>query len=292
MQDEFLDRPGRAAARPSNGRFLALALVAALALGALVALWVGRQAGWVDFDRAAPAVAKPATTAQALAQPVATSVPAETARAALDVRLADLEQRMTQLNLQAAAASGNAARAEGLLVASATRRAVERGAPLGYLENQLKLRFADAQPNAVETLIATSRRPVTLDVLGQGLRALEPALARAPSNADAWTKLRGEFAELFVVRRIDAPSPAPARRLERAQMFLDGGRVEAAIGEVRRTPGAAQAEKWLALADQYVRAQRALDLIETAALLEPRRLRDGNGAPLAAPNPLASPATF
>jgi hypothetical protein len=291
MQDELLDRTARGAPRgPSNGRFLVLALVFALVAGAALALWGGRQLGWVSFDKAEPVASQPvATVAPVAAAPLA-NAPTADDQAALGVRLAELEQRMTQLNLQAAAASGNAARAEGLLVASAARRAIERGAPLGYLEGQLKLRFANAQPNAVETLIAASRKPVTLDVLTQGLDALEPTLSRSPDKASAWSRVRAEFAQLFVVRRVDAPSPAPARRLDRARMFLASARVEAAIGEVRRMPGAAAAREWIALAERYVRAQRALDLIETAAILEPRQLRDGEGSPVEIASPLAAPA--
>ena len=50
-------------------------------------------------------------------------------------------------------------------------------------------------------------------------------------------------------------------------------------------PGHATAREWLALAQRYVRAQRALDLIETAAILEPRDLKDGSGAPIPQPSP-------
>ena len=42
-------------------------------------------------------------------------------------RVAELEQRLSRLNLEAASASGNASRAEGLLVAFAVRRALDRG---------------------------------------------------------------------------------------------------------------------------------------------------------------------
>ncbi|HUQ12660.1 MAG TPA: hypothetical protein VM055_00095 [Novosphingobium sp.] len=290
MHDELLDGPRRATARgPASSRFLVLALIGALVLGAALALWAANRVGWVNVDRAKPVAAKPLARSTSAPAAQAAELPAETAQAALGVRLAELEQRMTQLNLQAAAASGNAARAEGLLIAFAARRTIERGAPLGYLESQLKLRFGNAQPNAVETLVGASGKPVTLDVLAQGLHALEPALARAPSDADAWTRVRSEFAQLFVVRRVGTPSPAPARRLERARTYLETGRVEAAIGEVQRMPGAAAARDWLALAQRYVQAQRALDLIETAAILEPRQLKDAEGVPVAMPSPLAGP---
>ena len=73
-------------------------------------------------------------------------------------------------------------------------------------------------------------------------------------------------------------------------MFLETGRAQAAIDEVQRMPGHGAAQGWLALAQRYVRAQRALDLIETAAILEPRDLNDGVGEPVTAPSAAASGA--
>ncbi|MDP3675760.1 MAG: hypothetical protein Q8R44_11790 [Novosphingobium sp.] len=282
MQDDFLSEPPRATVRRgTSGRFLVLALVGAVALGGATALWTASRMGWVQFSNQRPAPAAPL----ALPSAVPSDAGVENAQTALAVRLAELEQRMTRLNLAAEAASGNAARAESLLTAAAARRAVERGAPLGYLEDQLKVRFGDAQPNAVTTLIEVSRSPVTLDALEEGLAALEPRLVETPRNADVVTRVREELSNLFVIRRVSAPSPAPKRRYERARVFLETGRAEAAIDEVQRMPGRAAARDWLALAQRYVRAQRALDLIETAAILEPRDLKDGNGTPISQPSP-------
>src|SRR3546814_3188813 len=84
---------------------------------------------------------------------------------ALAVRVGELETRLSRITLQAASASGNATRAEGLLIAFAARRALDRGLSLGYLEAQLRLRFGDDQPNAVKTIIDTARDPITLEPL-------------------------------------------------------------------------------------------------------------------------------
>ena len=290
MPDDYLNQPPRAARqRRSNGRYLVLALLGAVALGGAGGLWGASRLGWISFTakstitdtQAAPFVAPiPAPSAAGL----------ESAQTAMGVRMAELEQRMTKLNLEAEAASGNAARAEGLLIASAARRSVERGAPLGYLEDQLKLRFGNAQPNAVATLAEISRSPVTLDALEQGLSALEPSLIDMPRDANVVTRVRDELSNLFVIRRASAPSPAPEKRYERAKVFLETGRAQAAIGEVQRMPGHDAAQAWLALAQRYVRAQRALDLIETAAILEPRDLKDSGGEPVTAPSAAASGA--
>ncbi len=194
----------------------------------------------------------------------------------LDQRLAAAEQRIARLDLQAQAASGNAARAEGLLIAFSARRTLERGNDLGYLGDQLRLRFGDAMPNAVQTIIAFGRRPVTLDQLIARLDTLAPDLAQTARRV-SWSQVRDELASLFVVRRESTPSPQPARRLERARLFLQSGRVEAAIAEVRFLPGAGEASDWIADAKRYAAAQNALELIETAAVLEPRKLRGGDG---------------
>lgn len=203
----------------------------------------------------------------------------------LDQRLAAAEQRLARLDLQAQAAAGNAARAEGLLIAFASRRAIERGVELGYLADQLRLRFGDAWPNAVRTIIAFSRQPVTLDQLLSRLEALGPQLETGDRSI-SWDGFKRELGQLFVIRREDTPSPQPERRLERARMFLETGRVDAAIGEVRNLPGATKAASWIADAERYRDVLEALDRVETAAVLEPRKLRDGAGNPVEQPSPV------
>lgn len=197
----------------------------------------------------------------------------------LDQRLAAAEQRLARLDLQAQAAAGNAARAEGLLIAFATRRALERRAELGYLADQLRLRFGDALPNAVRTVIAFSREPVTVDELAARLDSLGPEISQGDRSV-SWESFTRELAELFVIRRETTPSPQPERRLERARIALETGRIDAAIGEVRNLPGAEKAESWIADAERYRDAMDALERIETAAVLEPRLLRDGAGNPV------------
>lgn len=207
----------------------------------------------------------------------------------LDHRIVAMEQRLAALDLQAQAAAGNAARAEGLLIAFATRRAIERGAPLGYLEDQLRLRFGEARPNTVETVIAAARDPVTLDQLIARLEGLGPELVQGPQDEGIWEWLTRELNSLFVIRSESSPSPQPERRLARARMFLETGRADAAAAEVRNLPSAADAENWIADAERYSRVQRALDRLETTAILDPRELRDGSGNRVAQPSPAAQP---
>jgi len=203
----------------------------------------------------------------------------------LDQRLAAAEQRLTQLDLQAQAAAGNAARAESLLIAFATRRAVERGAELGYLADQLRLRFGDQWPNAVSTIISFSREPVRLDGLVARLEGLGPQL-RETSEGPSWEVFKRELGQLFVFRRESTPSPQPQRRLERARWALEQGRYQNAIDEVKGMPGADMAEGWIEDAERYAKAMEALEVIETAAVLDQRGLRDGAGNPVRQLSPL------
>jgi hypothetical protein len=206
----------------------------------------------------------------------------------LDQRIAEMEQRLARLDVQAQEAEGNAARAEGLLIAFASRRAIERGAPLGYLEDQLRLRFGEARPDTVRTVIESARHPVTLDQLLAQLDGLRPQLTRSPNDEGAIGWLQRELGSLFVVRRENAPSPAPARRIERARLFLESGRAGAAAAEIRNLPNSAAAADWIADAERYSITQRALELLELTAILEPRELRDASGEKVEQPSPVGA----
>ncbi len=196
----------------------------------------------------------------------------------LDQRLAAAEQRLARLDLQSQAAAGNAARAEALLIAFATRRVIERGDELGYLADQLRVRFGDERPNAVNTIINFSRRDpaLRLDRLLARLEGLGPELADRDEEV-SWARFRRELGELFVIRRESTPSPQPGRRLERARYALEQGRYDNAIDEVRAMPGASKAEAWIADAEAFRDAMNALENIERAAVLDQRGLRDGEG---------------
>lgn len=290
MQDDYTTPPQRQATRRRGGGGRALLggiLLALLAVGGIAGWMVYQGKLHVDADvdgltlktdDRAPAPAPTASLPAPAPQP-----------AVLEGRLAALEQRLAQVDLQANAASSNAARAEGLLVAFAARRAIERGLSLGYLEPQLKLRFGEAQPAAVAQLIEAGQKPVTRDQLLGKLDALAPSLEDKPANASGWARIQQELASLFVVRRDDRPTPRAADRLARARLMLQAGRTEQAIEEVAGLPNAGVAAEWLAAARRLAAAQRALDQIETSALLEPHGLNDARGRDVRAPSPLAQP---
>lgn len=280
--DDYLSTRAQTAKRPSAGmRPVLAAVLLAFLIGAAVAWYLTGGAASLQslftVNREAPAAPSSPAPGTRAAVPQQAAVAGLASTDALDQRIAEMEQRLARLYVQAQAAEGNTARAEALLVAFAARRAIERGAPLGYLAEQLRVRFGDARPAAVRTIIEAARRPVTLDRLLARLDGLEPDLARAPASEGTWRWLTRQANSLFVVRREDSPSPAPARRIERARLFLESGRIEAAIGEVRMMPNAQVAREWIADAQRYADAQRALETLETAALLESSELRDGAG---------------
>jgi hypothetical protein len=231
----------------------------------------------------------PATARRGQPMPDERTARALEQQSGLDQRIAEMEQRLARLDVQAQEAEGNAARAEGLLIAFATRRAIERGAPLGYLEDQLRLRFGQARPDTVRTVIESARHPVTLDQLLAQLDGLRPQLTQGPGDGGTIGWLWRELGSLFVVRREDAPSPAPERRIERARLFLESGRAGAAAAEIRNLPNSAAAADWIADAERYATTQRALELLELTAILEPRDLRDASGDKVEQPSPVGAP---
>ncbi len=185
-------------------------------------------------------------------------------------RVAELEQRIAQIDSQSRAAVGNADRAEGLLVAFAARRALDRGVALGFLEALLRQRFGTTQPQAVGTVISAARQPVTLQELQDGLQQVAPQLVGAGPQQSWWDALKAELGNVITVRREGSPSTEPAERLRRATRRLEAGQVDVALAEVLRLPGRDHAREWISNSRRYVAARRALDTIETAALLEPR----------------------
>lgn len=265
---------------------LIVLMLLAFAIGVAITIWAWPQIQrrWGDAQPLPTTPAPlPAMAAPRIAQPALSADSAQM----MDARVVQLEERLTRITVEAQAASANAARAEGLLVAFAARRALDSGSPLGYVEGQLRLRFGQAQPRAVATIINAAREPVTLSDLRAGLVEVGDRVTTPPADASWWTALEHEARELVTIRRASTPSPRPEVAFDRAVHYLDGGRVSAALAEMERMPGRAFADRWMQLARRYLEARRALDLIETAAILESRTLRGGEGAAVVQISPLA-----
>jgi hypothetical protein len=249
---------------------IAIAFAIGLAVMALAAHYYVRWSSAAQPVAATGAAATGATAPNAVTPapaPPGTTIDALSAREnELGGRLAVLESRTAAVDEDARAAAGNAGRAEALLIAFSTRRMLDRGQPLGYLEDQLRTRFGARQPAAVGAILQAARTPVTLEDLRAGLDGVAPLLATGAAN-DGWlASFRREMGSLIVIRHAGTPSMLPNDRLARAHRALDAGQVEAALAEVAHMPGAASADAWIKAARSYVGARQALDLLETAAV--------------------------
>jgi hypothetical protein len=267
--------------------------LASFILGAVAVSWALTQ--WAPARQ----LLVPVVTASSTGRPMnVTSAPAPVATltspavattpeavAITESRVAGLEARLAQIDAQAANASNNAARAEGLLIAFAVRRTIDRGVGLGYLEAQLRDRFAETQPRAVAAIISAAQAPVTIETLGQQLDVLMPALAGGGPDESWLSAIRRTAGSMFIVRNATTPSPSLDDRLSRARRALDGGQVDTALAEVARLPSRAAATDWMAAARRYIEAHRALDILEAAALTAP------HSVPAVTPSPTTTGPT-
>lgn len=248
-----------------------LLLIAALLVGMIGMAWIVHRYD-VVANVVRPPVPLPATppARPALVRMVAPVPVAAVADPAIAQRLDELENRVNTLDSRTNAVTDEAARADGLLVAFAARRALDRGIALGYLEGVLRERFGGVEPQAVATVISASRQPVTVEQLRDQLAALGPKLSSASADEGWWEGFKRELGGLIVVRKASTPSTMPVDRLARAMEALSTGHVDSALAEVARLPAQQAAQGWIASARRYVQARVALDQIETAALLRPQ----------------------
>ena len=226
---------------------------------------------WLERWRAAP----PQATGT---QPVTTS-PAATAAAApatlealagrvamLDMQLRQVETRAAGIDFASRTAGGYATRAEGLMIAFAARRAIDRGLGLGALESELRARFGANEQGAVDAVVRAARQPTTREDLRLALDTIAPRLTIGTVDDGAFRIIGRELSNLIVLRHVTTPSPRPADRMTRARRMVDAGNVEAALAEVARLPGAQAAASWTDAARRYIDAHRALDRLELAAI--------------------------
>jgi len=255
-----------APARRGRGGIALLLLIVFLGGIAVTAFAVHR------WDRLAgllhPVTATPAARPVAVAPLPAAPAPVAGTDPALTEKVEALDDRIDVLNTKAQEASSAADRAEGLLVAFAARRAIDRGQPLGYLEGLLQKHFAADNAQAVAMIVGAAQKPVTLLQLQNQFAKIAPTLVTPGPSEGWWTGVQRELGSLFVVRKVQTPSSEPADQRDRALRALDQGAVDDAMAEVLRMPGASRANAWVAEARRYVLAHNALDRIEAAALLQ------------------------
>lgn len=184
-----------------------------------------------------------------------------------NAQIAELQARLARVENATQRAEGFAGRADALVVAFAARRAIDRGVALGYLEPLLADRFAAQHQQAVGTIISAARQPVKLEDLIAEYETLGPVLRRGGPQESWWAGFRRELGTLIEVHPAERPAINPDSRYQRARMRLETGDVDQALAETMRLPGAANAQDWVTKARRYVAAHRALDEIESAALL-------------------------
>ena len=239
-------------------------------IGAAAAVWglahYQPAARFLGIAPAAPqAIVQPSNASQSrvAASPEPTETPVQTNNA----RIAALESRLSQVENATERAEGSAGRADALVIAFAARRAIDRGVALGYLENLLAARFGAQHQAAVATVITASHQPVRLNDLIAEYDTLGPDLRRGGPQDSWWTNFTREMGSLVEVHRSSRPAVNAEARYNRALQRLSAGDVDQALAETMRLPGAGRAEGWTAKARRYVAAHRALDEIESAALL-------------------------
>ena len=251
------------------GARLLVALVLVF-VGAGAAVWgLAHYQPAARFLGIAPAAPQGALQAspQSPARIAAPPAPMEAPIRADDTRLASLEGRIARVENATARAEGSAGRADALVVAFAARRAIDRGVALGYLENLLAARFGTLHPAAVATIVTASHQPVRLNDLIGEYETLGPDLRRGGPQDSWWTNFKREMGSLVEVHRATRPALNAEARYDRALQRLSSGDVDQALAETMRLPGAARAGNWTVKARRYVAAHRALDEIESAALL-------------------------
>ena len=239
-----------------------------LIVGAGLAAWgLARWDAGARFLGVAPTPPTDLRARLVVPAPVAVAPPAATRR------IATLEARLALLERQTQSARGSAGRADALVVAFAARRALERGVALGYLEPLLVERFGAAHQRAVATVITASRAPVVQSDLIAEFERLGAVLRGKSPDESWWSGVRRELGTLIAIRRNDTPNPRPAARFERAMARLEAGEIDAALAEAMRLPGAARPEArgWVIRARRLIATKRALDEIESAALIGPPR---------------------
>ena len=252
------------------GARLLIALVLII-VGAAAAVWAlghyqpaARFLGVVQAQRPVALTPKPVVMNP---QPQAPPPQPAAQSQADEQKIADLENRVAAVESATARAEGSAGRADALVIAFAARRAIDRGVALGYLENLLVDRFGAQDRAAVATVITASHQPVRLDDLITEYDALGPDLRRGGPQDSWWSNFRRELGDLVEIHSTDRPATNPDAEYQRARQRLASGGVEQALAETMRLPGAARAADWVAKARRYIAAHRALDEIESAALM-------------------------
>lgn len=258
-------------------KHIMLLLLVAFAVGGVATWWLARTYGVLT----PPAAPEATESNSAIVQPPSGNV-APVLPPANDPAGSN-EGQVAPEYVTDSAISSDAVRGEGLLLTYAVRRALDDGAPLGYLAEQLRLRFGASQPQAVATVVSAAQAPVTISMLQTELNGLGPVLISGNREATVWATIQRELSQLFLLRRDGGNAIAPSQRLVRAQVFVEAGMLPQATQEVAALPGASAAQSWMVRAKRFGDARTALDRLEQMALIRPVMV------PVAPPPPAEAP---
>ncbi len=262
--DDELTPPTQAPS--SSVRGLVIFAIVCFAIGIAAMFWLLTE--WTparNFVLGMPP-APPAVTAPAERPAPPPVAPAPEASATPEEHMAKIEEKLAIIDQQADSASNDASRAERMMIAFAARRAIERGAALGYLEGALMRQFGGADANAVSTIIKGARAPVTLEQLEEGLDAAHAKMIAVAPDAGWFSRIWQDIGSLAVIKREGDGRLTPDQHYDRARRALERDRVEVAIREVEALPGQAEAKPWLDRARRYVQVRKSLDRLEAVTL--------------------------
>lgn len=277
------DQPAATSSTTLSNRLLIGLFLLTFVAGAIAAGWLLSRSGWWGTDSETPAALSaveqtppPATPALARladsvdpttggtrsAVPVA-GTPVAGSLGPVSEQVDTLEARLATIRAAVDQAETNGRRAEAMLLAVAARRTLDRGVPLGFLQTQLRARFP-GQPRAVDTIVTSAADPVTVESLRAGL----PDLDQVRTGGRLLALVRGDGPPLVAIRRAGQPSRDPTRRLAEAGEALGRGDVASAVAQVAAMRATPDRSTWLRTARRYLDARQALDVIETAAILQ------------------------
>jgi hypothetical protein len=101
------------------------------------------------------------------------------------------------------------------------------------------------------------------------LITIGPQLTKRSPDKGWMDAVREGVSGLIIVRKAGTAPSNPVDRLARAERMLDAGRVDIALTDVARLPGAQNGAAWMQSARRLVEAHRALDVLEAAAIMQP-----------------------
>lgn len=187
---------------------------------------------------------------------------------------AKVDATATATEATLASAAQDAEAAQGVLLLSLTRRALERGDLLALVvpgaEAGLQRLFGNRYASSVAAIVALGTAPVTSRSLARELLALQPVLTNSGSDAEIswWDSVTAGLSSIVRIRDTSVAPTDPADRLIVAQRALAMGKIDAAAAQIAALPVEKRrlAASWLANAARLRNGMRGLAVLEGEAI--------------------------